>query len=205
MAGGPCTYETVYGTARIVAQDKDTILAQLDPENRHLVGNTMLMSRLKFSAQQPVSGGVGTIYPAERSIITKGSCSPGGARLLATETYSSEVFVAFDSEGRISEAAERKLGQIARVLKKLSPRWPQLQVAVWGQTTLEGTQEYNLNLGEQHARRATQKLQERGIPLSLITIFSSGEDSCQRMAFFEESDQHGVCLSFSLTHQELEK
>ena len=201
MVGGSCTYETVYGTARIVELKGDKALAQFDPENSYDVADPVLMARLlKFPVKQPVSAGVGSIYPAEMSVITKGSCSPGNARLLATEEYRSDTFVPFDQDGRITVEAERKLWQIARVFKKLEHKWPQLQLAVCGQTSSAGTQEYNLALGDQYARRVANKLQEHGVPISLITTFSAGEDTCSRTALFDKSDEHGVCIDFSLVN-----
>ena len=199
MVGGACTYETVYGTARIIALEDGKVLAQFDAENHYAIDNSVLMARLlKFHVKQPVAAGVGSLYPAEMSVITKGSCSPGKVRLLATEEYRSDTFVPFDQDGRLTVEAERKLGQIARVFKKLENKWPQLQLAICGQTSSTGTQEYNLALGDQYAHRVANKLQEHGVPISLISTFSAGEDTCSRTALFDKSEAHGVCIDFSL-------
>lgn len=206
MMGGACGYEVVYGTARIVEQTNGTMLARFVAEKRQSAGNSLVMPRfLKISIQQPVAGGIGSIYPAELSVIIKGSCSPGGARLLSTEVYSGGVFIKLGNEGRISEADQGKLSQIARVFKKLAPRWPQLQLEVFGQTSSQGTQEYNLNLAAHHARQIAQQMEQKGVPASKIKTSSSGEGPCHRAIFFDNAHQHGVCLSFSLTGTELEK
>lgn len=206
MVGGPCTYEIVYGIARISKQGSDETLARFFPQSRHIDGKTLPISRsLVHPIGLPISGGIGAIYPAELRVRTKGSCSPGKMRLLATEEFSSGTVIKLDRDGQIHPTAQQKLSQLAMTFKKLAPRWPQMQLEICGQTSSEGTEEYNLNLGSHHARQFAQKLEHLGVPHSQIKTFSSGERPCPRSIAFLEEPQNGACLSFILTDTRAEK
>jgi len=206
MVGGSCTYETLYGVARISEQGGDETIARFYPQNRLDEDSSLLTFRsLKFPVHLPVSGGIGTIYPAALRVRTKGSCSPGTMQLLATEEYSSSTVIKLDNDGQILPAEQQKLSQMAMIFKKLAPRWPQMQLEICGQTSSEGTEEYNFSLGDHHARKIARQLETLGVPGSQIKTSSSGEYPCPRSVTFLEEPQNGACLSFVLSNTPSEK
>lgn len=199
MVGGPCTYESVFGIAKISEQSSDETLARFYPQSRIDKDSPLLTFRsLEFSVRLPISGVIGTIYPAELRVRTKGSCSPGGMQLLATEEFSRCMVIKLDSDGKISPAAEERLNQVVMIFKKLTSKWPQLQMEACGQTSSDGTEEYNLGLGNHYASKISQKLESLGVPNTQIKTSSSGEHPCPRSIGIFDEPNNSVCLSFVL-------
>lgn len=206
MVGGPCTYETLYGVARISEQVGDETLARFTPQKRLDEDSPLLTFRsLEFPVHLPVAGGIGTVYPAALRVRTKGSCTPGTMRLLATEEYSSSTVIKLNKNGQILPAEQLKLSQMAMIFKKLASSWPQMRLEICGQTSSEGTEEYNLNLGDHHARKIALEFETLGVPHSQIKTSSSGEHPCPRSVTFFEEPQNGACLSFVLSNTPNEK
>ncbi|MBU1640497.1 MAG: OmpA family protein [Proteobacteria bacterium] len=200
MVGGTCTYETLYGTAQIVEQEHGQVMARFKPGKQQFHNSDLPLSRfLTFPVQMPIAGEVGAIYPATLSIITKGSCPPSRAKLLATEAYSMAIFIAIDGDGSLTQAPQPTLKQLAIIFKELAPRWPQLTLDICGQTQPEGSEEYNLNLGDHHARQIAQLLEQQGVPAAQIKTSSYGEHPCPGSTAIEDELQNGAWLSFVLT------
>lgn len=205
MVGGPCTYETIYGIARIYDQDCEGATARFYSQNRHSEGDPQLPFRsLEFPVTLPIYGGIGTIYPAELRVRTKGSCSPRGMDLLAAEKFNRCAAIRFDTDGQINPGEKNRLSQLAMTFKKLAPSWPQMHLDICGQTSSEGTEEYNLNLGGRHARKIAQELEALGVPHSQIKTSSTGESPCPRSIWILDEPQHGACLYFILTDTHIE-
>lgn len=206
MVGGSCTYEILYGVARISEQGGGETLARFYPQ-KHIAKDSPLLTfrSLEFPVHFPVSGGIGTIYPAAIRVRTQGSCTPGTMQLLATEEYSGSTVITLNKDGQILPIEQQKLNQIVMMFKKLASSWPQMRLEICGQTTLEGTEEYNLSLGEYHARKIAREFEALGVPNSQIKTSSSGEYPCPRSVTFLEEPQNGVCLSFVLTNPLSEK
>jgi outer membrane protein OmpA-like peptidoglycan-associated protein len=94
---------------------------------------------------------------------------------------------------------------LAIIFKKLAAMWPQLTLDICGQTRREGSEEYNLNLGDHHARQVAQQLEQQGVPPSQIKTYSYGELSCPRSTAIGDERQNGVWLSFVLTSPDSKK
>ena len=199
MVGGTCSYETLYGTARVVDFKDNKVLAQFNPDKQNFNNEKVSFSRnYQFQLKQPIDGNIGDIYPAELSIITKGSCTPFRLRLLANETHSTGLFIPLDQEGRFPTETPMQIEQIATVFKQLFKHWTHLQLNICGQTTPEGTHEYNLSLGQRHAQKIAKKLEKAGIPSQQIQVISGGEIPCPRCNVFGDELQNGAWLSFLL-------
>ena len=200
MVGGTCSYETIYGTAEIVKQQDSQTFAQFNPGKENFSSIKVPFSRnLQFIVKQPTTGQIGTIYPAKLSVITQGSCTPYQLMLLATENYSAGRFLPVSKNGQILSETDQEIEQIATIFKRLAKHWPQLRIIVCGQTTAEGTQEYNLHLSERYARGIALKLEQIGVPAERIRIISYGELPCPHCTAFSNELQNGACLSFQLT------
>ena len=204
MVGGTCTFETLYGTARIVELRDDKAFAHFNPGQQSFSNiKVPFTPQVKFSAATPFAGETGTIYPAQLAVITKGSCTPYRFALLADEGFSQGIFLPFEREGNISGDGKQKLSQVAAIFKKLSPRWPQLILNICGQTQQEGSEEYNLSIGERYARMVAQQLGQAGVPSTQIRIKSAGEHPCPYSTILADEVENGVWLNFMLTGQDL--
>lgn len=199
MVGGTCTYEVMYGTAQIIEQEHGKIMARFEPGTQQFHKIDLPISRfLIFPVQLPIAGEVGTIYPAELAIISKGSCPPARTRLLATETYSRGVFIKNDGSFSLPPTLTTSK-QLAIIFNELVAMWPQLTVDICGQTSQQGSAEYNLNLGEHQARQVALQLEKYGVPPAQIQTSSHGEHPCPRSTASIGAPQNGVWLSFLLT------
>lgn len=199
VAGGPCEYETIIGTAVIVQPQDGQPVARFTPGTRHFFDKDIhLPRRSDFKLQQLISGQVGDSYPAAASVITKGSCTPLNFWLLATEQRTIGQYAPFSKEGQISLGGSLTVEQIASAFHKLSPARPQLVLDVCGQTGKQGSAEYNLMLGERYARQVSTQLVALGVPAARIHSYSAGEDSCQASTVFDDELQHGVWFRFLL-------
>ena len=205
MVGGACSYETLYGTARIVELQGDKTYAQFNPGQQSFSDiRAPFNQQMKFSLPTSFAGKIGTIYPAQLAVITKGSCTPYRLAMLASENFSQGFFIPFGREGNIAEEEKLTLKQIATIFKKLSPAWPQLVLNICGQTHRQGTDEYNLSLGERHARMASQQLQQEGISDPQIETKSMGEQPCSNSTIFADEVKNGIWLNFLLTGKDLQ-
>jgi len=206
MVGGPCSYETVYGIARITEQSTSETLARFYPQTPRLEESlTNNFRSLAFPVHSPISGKIGTTYPAALRVRTKGSCTPGTMNLLATEKFSRGTFIKFNDEGQPTTTAQRKISQIAMTFSTLASLWPHMHLEICGQTSPAGSEEYNLNLGLQYARKLAQQLEILGVTQAQIKTSSSGEAPCPSFIDILDEPQNGVYLHFILTDTVVEK
>lgn len=204
MVGGTCSFEILYGTALIVELHDNKGVAHFNPGRQRFSNIKVPFSpQVKFSVDAPVAGNVGTIYPAQLDVITKGSCTPYRFALLSSENFSRGIFLPFESEGNITGDGKQTLNQVASIIKQLSADWPQLILNICGQTQREGSEEYNLNMGERYTRMVARQLEQAGVPSTQIRTKSAGEHPCPHSTIFADEVKNGVWLNFLLTDNNL--
>ena len=204
VVGGTCTFETLYGTARIVELRDDKVFAHFNPGKQSFSNiKVPFTPQINFSVTAPFSGETGTVYPAQLAVITKGNCTPYRFVLLEDESFSQGIFLPFEREGNISGDGKQQLSQVAAIFKKLAPHWPQLMLNICGQTQREGSEEYNLSIGGRYAHMVAEQLEQAGVPSTQIRIKSSGEHPCPHSTIFADEVKNGVWLNFLLTGQDL--
>jgi len=200
--GGPCEFESHLGTAQIISTENGKHLARFDPGEASFTTSKIPFSRdTKYEVRQQITKETGTLYPAQLSLITKGTCTPENFSLLATEQTSRAIFLPFNREGQIEPESEQKVSQLGAIVKKLNNSWPNLTVTLCGQTHREGTEEYNLELGNRYARIVADQLIQSGVPGDKITTISFGEAPCPNSNFFPDEVKNGTWFSFYLTEK----
>ncbi len=200
MLGGTCTFETIYGTAKVVEFQGNKPYVLFNPGKQRFSNiKVPFNQQIKFLAAETLEGKIGTIYPAQLAVITKGSCTPYRFTLLSGESFSRGIFIPFAHAGIITDDGKQTLNQFATIFKILSPSWPQLVLNICGQTQREGSEEYNLQLGERYGRTVTRLLQQTGIHSTKIRTKPAGEHLCPGSAYFADETEHGVWLNIWLT------
>jgi len=200
--GGPCEFESHFGVAQIISSENGETFAQFDPGTDHFTASKLSFSpKTKYAVKHRIQGEPGTLYPAQLSLITKGTCTPENFSLIATEEMSRGIFLPFNQDGQIEPESEQNISQLGTIVKKLDATWPNLTITLCGQTHREGTEEYNLELGNRYARIVANQLTQSGISSDKITTISFGEVPCPNSSFFPDEVKNGAWFSFYLTEK----
>jgi len=81
----------------------------------------------------------------------------------------------------LTDGAQSALRADAKLLAVMLSDFPQAKVIVEGHCDERGSAEYNLALGDRRASRASQALQELGIPAAALQTISYGKEKPQCM------------------------
>jgi TPR repeat protein/outer membrane protein OmpA-like peptidoglycan-associated protein len=202
LVGGPCEGESHFGVAHVVSVENGKVLARFDPGDSSFTTSKLPFSPgAQYTVKHQIKGESGTLYPAQLALITKGSCTPENFSLIATEEMSRGIFLPFDQEGQIEPESTQKIGQLSTIFKKLESSWPDLTVTLCGQTHREGTEEYNLDLGNRYARIVADQLGQNGVTGDKVTTISFGEVPCPQSNFFPDDVRNGIWFNFYLTEK----
>lgn len=199
LVGGRCEYDHLLGIARVKQLEDGNFEARFFPMEVTALQKESLGTvpyGMKFSLEKQDCWIDGKSYPAQGSIRTKGSCTPYRFFILVGQDYSHGVFLSFDKGGEISSEGQGSLPQLASMLKRLSSDWPQVKLDLCGQTGLEGTEEYNLAMGQRYADQIRQKLVDEGIPQDWLDSSSAGESPCPHSTVFPDELSAGVWATF---------
>jgi peptidoglycan-associated lipoprotein len=124
----------------------------------------------KPAASEPTGDETGGDTSAGKKRAGTGDTTPGGDSKSAS-SLGDVIYFAFDSN-ELSEESRNILNQNAEWLKEDPAR----HLTIEGHTDQQGTEEYNLGLGERRAKAAQDYLIHLGITADRIKIITFGEE-----------------------------
>ncbi len=188
--GGPCEYETIIGVARLHPKNR-ALFASFS--SKYLLDDSITSAKFEIDRQLLISARLE--HPAKLRRIISGSCTPYTLTLLGTGNVPHDgIFIQLDKDGNLQAKAKQMVQQIGETYTRLQNEALRLQLC--GQTHHAGSDEYNINLGIQHAKLIANLLQEEGVLAQQITMTSMGEYGCAPTCSPLHDNTNGVCVSF---------